>query len=261
MKPRSSSIAFLACLGVVIAGIILWMFPAESPREGSDSAASRAAKSDGRAPTNDPHAAERAATRRAREALREDPRLKAIWVEGSLENAAMRDLLEPFNPSELRRMLDNGGENEWKLTGLLMRAGAEKHPGFQDLLARPELRANPAMDMALCAYDYSLNGNREALERIVAAYRAAGAAGEGRWNDPAWQALECVDEWDLAKQALLSHPMGSGGDSDFDPQLSFWLTRRYLFPMNRDFPEDYDRFTEDLIRRQGQGDAPEAKER
>jgi hypothetical protein len=255
MKSRSSSITILACIGTLIPGI-MWMLLADPQGEGSAAAApGRAMKSEGRRVEDVPHAAERAATMRAREALRDDPRLKAIWVEDSMENTLMRSLLRPFDPSELRRMLDDIEANEWEVTDLLMRAGAEKDPGFQGLLAKPELRANRSMDMALCVYDYSLNGNREALERIIEAYReTADATGKGQWIDPAWRALEYVDEWDLVKRALVSHPMAGGGDSDFDPPLSFWLTRRYLFPLNRDFPDDYDRFVEDLGEEQRKSD-------
>jgi hypothetical protein len=177
--------------------------------------------------------------------LRDDPELKAIWVEDTIENSWMRDLLNPFNASELRRMIDGGETEGWVVAHLLLRAGAGKHPGFQDLLARPELRQDPRMDMALCAYDYSVNGNREALDRIVASHRAAEASEEACWNDPAAWALAYVDEWDLTRQALGSHRMASG-EADVDGHKLFWLTRRYLFPRSRNFPEDYRRFTEHI---------------
>ncbi len=251
MKPRSSFITMVAGLMVML-GVILWMLLEKYQAEERDAKTSRAfrtAKSETRGRGNDPIAAERAATKRAREALLEDPGLKALWAEYTMGNAVMMHLLRPFDPSGLRPMLEDVEGNEWEASDLLMRAGAEKFLGFQDLLAKPELRANRSMDMALCAYDYSVNGNREALERILEAYRAtADDKGKGQWLDPAWRALEYVDEWDLVKQTLVSHPAVSGGESDTDPPLSFWLTRRYLFPMNRDFPEDYDRFKEDLAR-------------
>ena len=177
--------------------------------------------------------------------MREDPRLKKIWEGGSIESLEMQETSHPFDAAELRRMLNDRDANEWSTVEMLLRAGAEKHPGFQDLLARPELRKDPAMDMALCAYDYSVNGNHQALERILAWHREASTKGGAGWGNPAPRALAYVDEWDRVKQELESHPV-IRGEGDGDPQYGFWLARRYLFPMSRDFPKEYERFVEDL---------------
>jgi hypothetical protein len=186
--------------------------------------------------------AERAATKRARETLRQDPSLKDLWEEGTLENFFVRQLMAPFDAAELRRLAkakdqEDHGET---MARLVVRAAAEKHPGFQDLLTRPELRKNPMLDMALCAYDYAVNGNREALERAAGTY-------EGDFDGPAAWALAYVDEWDVTKQMLETQPMG--GEMG-DHRHIFWVTRRYLFPQSRDFPDDYDRFASELSRAQ-----------
>lgn len=191
--------------------------------------------------------AERAETKRAQEALRRDPGLKNWWEEGTLENFFVRDLIESFDGAELTRLaktknLEDNGEYE-AMARLVVRAAAEKHPGFQDLLSRPELRKKPMLDMALCAYDYAVNGNRVALERMDAFHRGAAGTDQGGFDGPAAWALGYVNEWDVTKQMLEAQP--SEGEID-DIRRAFWIKRRYFFPQNRDFPDDYDQFVREM---------------
>jgi hypothetical protein len=243
MESRKIALFITACTGVAILGVAL-RHPAVPTDIDGDR---REAKSNKREVSGEAFATERKANRQARETLKDDPSLNRIWIKDSAENTWLNDLLTPFNPSELRQMIDSGDAESWPLAELISRAAAGKHPGFQDLLEREDLRKDPRTDMALCAYDYSVNGKREALERILATHRAAGSGEEPSWTDPAAQALRYVNEWDLTREALGAHPMAHG-ESDYDGPKVFWLTRRYLFPRNQDLPTTYEAFGQEILR-------------
>lgn len=153
------------------------------------------------------------------------------------------DLLVPYDAERLRKLIADPANRDPQTPALILRAAAAKDPGFQDLPARKDLRQDPSVDLAIAAYDYSVNGNGQALEHIFAAHRAAGPA-RGGWDSSTTWTLAHVDEWNLTKEVLLSHPMGGDG-SAADAHYAFWMIRRQLFPGSPDFPADYGAFTEE----------------
>lgn len=157
------------------------------------------------------------------------------------ESNLVGDLLKPFDQQALVQMAanpeaDTGGQ----FVDLILRAAAEKDAKFQYLLGKKELRKDPTVDLALLAYDYSVNGNQKALESIL--MRHVNAPPPRGWDSNTVMVLAYVNEWNLVKKVLGTSELsadGSGGDAHY----AFWLTRIYLFPSNRQFPDDYKKFS------------------
>lgn len=208
----------------------------------SDSAEDRAVKARERA--------DRSAVVKAREELRSDPRVGKIWENDSYESNLAGDFRAGFDSKALRELLDQAEPDDRMLVSQILLAAAERNPACKDLLLRSDLRQKyPVFDLALSAYDFMVNGSDSALERILDAHRSAPVE-RGSWDsNPIW-VLSYVDEWPRTEAALKSHLLmadGAGGDARY----GFWLQRRYLFPLNQDFPKDYERFWKDLARAQG----------
>lgn len=194
--------------------------------------------------------ADRAAVEKAREELRSDPVLGRIWEDDSYESNLSANFRAGFDPKALRNLLAQADPEDHELANMILGAAAERNPACQDLLQRSDLRQkDPVLDLALSAYDYMVNGNAAALEHILDAHRSAGEE-NGSWDSNAIWVLGYVDEWPRTEAALKSYLLmgdGTGGDARY----AFWLKRRYLFPLNQDFPQDYERFWKDLARAQG----------
>jgi hypothetical protein len=167
---------------------------------------------------------------------------------GSYESNLVGDLLKPFDQQALVQMAadpeaDTGGQ----FVDLILRAAAEKDAKFQYLLGKKGFRKDPTVDLALLAYDYSVNGNQKALESILS--RHINEAAPRIWDSNTVMVLAYVNEWDLVKKALESHVLsadGSGGDARY----AFWLTRIYLFPSNKQFPDNYGKFSTEIEEQQ-----------
>ncbi|MCB1132870.1 MAG: tetratricopeptide repeat protein, partial [Verrucomicrobiae bacterium] len=135
---------------------------------------------------------------------------------------------EPFNPRELRRLaekdhLDAGDLR--RMMWLINRAGAERDGGFSDLLERKDLREENDVDLALTGYDYSINANPKALDRLLARL-----ASETVGSDSSTVvALSFVDEWDRSVKAVNAHFIATDGAGGLG-ENAFWCTRFYLFP-------------------------------
>lgn len=167
---------------------------------------------------------------------------------GSYESNLVGDLLKPFDQQSLVQLAahpetDTGGQ----LVRLILRAGAEKDAKFQYLLGQKELRQDAEVDLALLAYDYSVNGNKKALESILA--RHISESNPRSWDSGTVMVLAYVDEWNLSKKALESHVL-SGDGAGGDARYLFWLRRTYLFPSNKQFPDDYENFTTEMREQQ-----------
>jgi tetratricopeptide (TPR) repeat protein len=135
----------------------------------------------------------------------------------------------PFNPEELKQLAANPKSEAGfrRLARLINRAGAEKDGSFRYLLEKPELRKNEEVNLALIAYDYSVNGNPKALDDLLARL-----AKEKTGSDSSVAAtLAFVDEWDRVPKAMNAHfaeADGSGGE--LWGFCKAWSA--YLFPRN-----------------------------
>ena len=135
----------------------------------------------------------------------------------------------PFMPEELRQLAAKplSEDRNRDLERLILRAGAEKDPSFRYLLDQPELRKDEEVNLALIAYDYSVNGNSKALDDLLARL-----AKEKVGSDSiVVAALAFVDEWDRVPKAVAAHFVhadGSGGELKSFSEA--W--KAYLFPRN-----------------------------
>ncbi len=166
-----------------------------------------------------------------------------IWVKGTYENNLVGDLLEPWDPAELTRLAANlrkDGDDDRRMAELILRAAADGDSRFRYLLKKPRPAAGSELYLPLEAYDYAVNGNEKALDRILAEH--FDEVKHGRSGDsPAVWVLGYVNEWDRVKKAFKTHtPSGDGAGGD--AQYAFWLKRRYLYPNNPDFPKDRRQF-------------------
>jgi hypothetical protein len=165
-------------------------------------------------------------------------------------------LLRPIDDALLKQLVVNPeetSEHDFALSAWLLRIAAEGNRKYLWLLDSKELkkggdRGKEEIIDILLAYDYNVNGNKKTLDRLLDRVRKRRDQGEG-W-DSAF-ALGAVNEWNLCKQTLagLSGGDGAGGDERY----GFWLTRRYFFPDNKEFPNNYQTFCRD--QRQPQANA------
>lgn len=137
-------------------------------------------------------------------------------------------LEQPFQAAELRALAEKDTrdfQEARRMMGLILHAAVRKDARFQDLLAKPGLRTADNVDLALSAYDYALNGSREALDRVLAqlATEDIGA------DVDTIVVLSVLDEWDRTIRAYRKHFIhtdGAGGSC----MVGFRQTRAYLYP-------------------------------
>jgi len=140
--------------------------------------------------------------------------------------------LPPFNQEELERIARSPHKDLGRMAYLIHRAAAEKDTRFRYLLDQPELRdaealdRAPAMDLALAAYDYSVNGNEEALDHILEIH-----ARESPGSDSdSVVTLGYLDEWDRTIEAYHAHFAQGADGAGGDAKRGFWEKRKRLFP-------------------------------
>ena len=134
---------------------------------------------------------------------------------------------EQFSSSELRDLATNPDEDSRRLMWLINRAAAEKDGRFQDLLSRKDLRTDPKLDLSLANYDYSLNGNEESLDYILAKDDSAQKGGD----TITILVMSFMEEWDRTINAIREHQKqadGAGGIA----VACFWMNRQELFPVS-----------------------------
>ena len=134
--------------------------------------------------------------------------------------------LPPFDQEKLESLARDPSRNVHQLRDLIHRAAAERDTRFRYLLNQTGLRDEPALDLALSAYDYSVNGNEKALDHILEIH----AKQDPGSDSDSVVTLTYLDEWDRTVNAFHSHfaqgTDGTGGDA----QGSFWNKRKRLFP-------------------------------
>lgn len=171
-----------------------------------------------------------------------------LGKKGSYEyNLVGKRLLRPIDEALLKRLVVNpeeSGEHDYILSSWLLRIAADGDRKYLWLLDCKELHKNGEPGDLLLAYDYKVNGNQKSLETLLG--RLGKAMKEQQsWNVPHLYALAAINEWDRCRQALGSQGLsadGAGGDERY----GFWLKRRYLFPDNKNFPDNYETFCRDL---------------
>lgn len=172
---------------------------------------------------------------------------------GSYEyNLVGKRLSRPIDEELLKRLVahpEESGDHDFILSTWLLRIAAEGDRKYLWLLDSKELRkgGDPGREEIsdlLLAYDYKVNGNPKSLEVLLNRLRKA-MKEKRSWDVPHLDALAAVDEWDLCRQALGSRRLSADGAAG-DERYGFWLKRRYFFPHNKSFPDNYQLFCRDL---------------
>lgn len=223
--------------------------PADAKPAGG--AGARESKSEGARPE--------AKARETREVRKTDSRVENIRVDGTYESNLVGDMLLPFDPEELKQLAAQPGRDQRRLTELILRAAAEKDGSFGDLPGREELRGDPAVETALLIYDYAVNGNGGALQKVLQRHDEAADGNRRSWDTNEIWALSYIGEWELTRQALASRLL-SGDGTGGDARYAFWLRRRFLFPQDKSFPDTYEAFQEEIIAAQKANDPEGMKE-
>lgn len=170
--------------------------------------------------------------------------LANIWVENTYEHRLVEELLAPFDRKKLRELVDDPGKDARRFAELILKAAAECDESFRDLLDRPELREDDNVAIALDTYDYAVNNNGEALDRILKGQIALAKENRGGDTDQLW-ALGHVNEWDKIP-ALFQEYRWNGDGAGGDAQYAFWLKRMYLYPGNKRFPSTQEEFYQQI---------------
>jgi beta-lactamase regulating signal transducer with metallopeptidase domain len=148
---------------------------------------------------------------------------------------AYDEMDNPFDPAKaiaLAAKPRKSNADTRRLMFLILQAAVEKAPELLPLLKDETLKKTDdeyhSIGLALSAYGYSLNGNKEALQFIFDEL-----AKERRGSDAqAVVPLGFIDEWDLTMAAFEKHfAQGADGAAALAKML-FWDKRRYLFPEN-----------------------------
>ncbi|MEZ5327193.1 MAG: M56 family metallopeptidase [Verrucomicrobiales bacterium] len=112
---------------------------------------------------------------------------------------------------------------------MILQATAEKSKGLRPLLQDEELKRNDdkfqSMALALAAYDYAINGNKQGLTYILDELEKEPLGSDAQAAVP----LGFIDEWDetvAAHEKHFARTDGTGGIAD----SLFWIRRRVLFP-------------------------------
>ena len=177
-----------------------------------------------------------------------------LGKKGSYEyNLVGKRLLRPIDDALLKRLAaqpEETGEHDYILSAWLLRIAAEGDLKYLWLLDSKALRNGGEAEDILLAYDYNVNGNKEALRTLLDRLQKAMKENPS-WDVPHLYALAAINEWDLCKQALASQALsadGAGGDERY----GFWLNRRYFFPDNPAFPADHAEFCKEMAQLQAE---------
>ena len=147
---------------------------------------------------------------------------------GTVQLSKDYSLDEAFHPEELRALSKkskrSSSENR-RLMFLVLRAAIEKDETFKDLLSNSAIREATNVDLALSAYEFMLNQDSSALDRILAelATEDIGA------DTDTIIVMSVMDEWDLTIRAFRKHFVhtdSAGGLS----KAAFVSTRSSLYP-------------------------------
>ena len=176
-------------------------------------------------------------------------------------NLMGKRLLRPIDDGLLKLLAaqpEKSRDHDYILTTWLVRIAAEADRKYLWLLDSKGLRSdgnpfNEEIGAILLAYDYNVNGNQKALDTLLGSLRKS-MQEHGTWGLPQLFALAAVNEWDRCRQVFGSQELSADGAGD-DERYGFWLKRRYFFPKNNSFPDNYAAFCRDLEQLQSKAES------
>ncbi|MEQ1851955.1 MAG: hypothetical protein ABMA01_10225, partial [Chthoniobacteraceae bacterium] len=159
-------------------------------------------------------------------------RRKLDWSKFPYYETPQIPFANPFVPEDALRLAavpTKSKEDIKRLVDMIHQAAVEKAVELRPLLADEKLKAsddkNGSIGFALAAYDYSVNGNKAALQQLLDGM----ALDDNRKAETAAWSLNYVDEWDLTMAAWLKH---FGRFSTAEEHDLFWNVREFLYPEN-----------------------------
>jgi hypothetical protein len=138
----------------------------------------------------------------------------------------LSDFEGPLDPAEVNKFVDYPPNRRHHLTTLIYRATVRKDTRFRYLLENDDLRNDPQCANALLAYDYSVNGNEQALGNLLDAHRAEHPGSDCE----SVVVLALLNEWDLSISALHEHFTNRFEGSGLGGYKNFWVIRKALYP-------------------------------
>ncbi|MEQ1853357.1 MAG: hypothetical protein ABMA01_17400, partial [Chthoniobacteraceae bacterium] len=158
-----------------------------------------------------------------------EPRRKVDWSKFPV----MDKLANPYNPEATLKLAAKVKQSRGDIRELMvsiLQAAAEKAAELQPLLQDEELKRRDdehhSLALALAAYDYSLNGNRKALQFLMDELAKQPLGGDPQAVVP----LGYIDEWDVSPIAQLKQFCMSGDVASSVSASMFWDQREYLYP-------------------------------
>lgn len=147
------------------------------------------------------------------------------------------DLEVPFDAKEMDRLVKSapGARNVGTLKSAIMQVTAQKDARFRGLIGRQDLRKRRDLDLALCGYDYVINGNEKAFARLMALDAEQKLGGDY----VSIAVMGMIDEWDRTIESVWRHKRHSGGTAGTTISM-FLESRKYLFP------ESYAKFSKSI---------------
>ena len=143
-------------------------------------------------------------------------------------------LSNPFDPEKLKRLAAASAKSRDQtrsLMFLILQAAVEKATQFRPLLKDEKLKESDdehhSIALALAAYDYSINGNKGALQYIADELAKEPIGSDAQAAVP----LGFIDEWELTMGAHEKHFAQTDGAGAVAAML-FWEQRKHLFPEN-----------------------------
>ena len=135
----------------------------------------------------------------------------------------------PEKALELAAKAELDGDEVRSLMFMILQGSVEKAVELQPLLKDEQLKRKDdeyhSLALALAAYDYSLNGNREALQFLLDQL-ANGPAGDVQAAVP----YGFMDEWELTMAAHEKHFARGADGAAGESYGLFWEQRRVLYP-------------------------------
>lgn len=146
------------------------------------------------------------------------------------EAAKPGKLLEAAEILRIAQSQDRLDEDTARIRTAILTAAADKNPDLKPLLKDEKLKQADdelqSIRLALAAYDYSLNGNKEALQFIL---DKVATVTEDVSDEVALDTLAWIDEWELSTAAYDKHS-GRIYGAQVDAYGMFWEQRESLFP-------------------------------